>query len=142
MSHFYRIFSCIPLLLICLLPFFCKAQVNAVPVNDFSPVFANTAQNDSLLFIKDTRTLLNSLTVYPNPIQEKINISYYVKKDNLISIRIIDLLGNEVLNLLTEKKPQGFYQNAFALNGKIPKGFYFIRISVGSETVMKRISVQ
>lgn len=141
--HLYRILNYLILSLIGILPFSADAQVNS-PLNDFSPPTVNSSAspNDSLLFIKEGRNLVNTLSIYPNPIQEKVNISYFVKKENLVSIRILDVLGNEVLSLMSEKKPNGFHQNTFQLSGKVPRGFYFIRISVGGEIAMRRISIQ
>ena len=87
------------------------------------------------------KSLSNSLNIYPNPVDDRINVEYYLKRDNIVNIKIIDVLGNEVLTLLSEKRDAGSQKEAIDLGNKIPGGLYFIKISIGSETMMKRISI-
>jgi hypothetical protein len=53
----------------------------------------------------------------------------------------MDVLGNEITTLFSESLSEGEHNNTFNISSKISSGFYFVRVSVGSEIITKRISV-
>ena len=53
----------------------------------------------------------------------------------------MDVLGNEILTLLSEHISAGEQTNSFNIASKLSSGFYFVRIVAGSESVIKRISI-
>lgn len=83
-----------------------------------------------------------TISAYPNPTSEKINISFLVKKDNLVTIRLIDLLGNEITMLYNERFSKGEFKQALDIPSRIPKGLYFVKVTIGGEVAMRRISIQ
>lgn len=89
----------------------------------------------------DNQKPIDNVKIFPNPVSTQVNISFSLKKENKVSIKILDVLGNEIITLLDQKLPQGEQSNTFTINAKIPTGFYFIRIVSGNESVIKRISV-
>lgn len=84
---------------------------------------------------------IDNVKVFPNPVSTQINITYTLSKDNHVVIKVLDVLGSEVLLLLNQKLQAGEQTNSFVINSKIPAGLYFIRIVSGSDSVIKRISV-
>lgn len=84
---------------------------------------------------------IDNVRVFPNPVSTQINITYFLSKDGQVVIKILDVLGNEILTLLNQKVQAGEQSNSFILNSKIPTGFYFVRIFSGNDSVIKRISV-
>ena len=89
----------------------------------------------------DIQKPIDNVKVYPNPVADEINLSYSLKKDGLVVIKILDVLGNEVSTLLNQKLNAGLQTNKFLIDRKLTSGFYFVRIIAGSESVVKRISV-
>ncbi len=86
--------------------------------------------------------VLSDVKIYPNPVSDQLNISYNVGKESNVTIKIMDVLGNEIATLLASQRMQpGDQSNSFSIASKLNSGFYFIRIIVGNETVVKRISV-
>ena len=85
--------------------------------------------------------LLSSVKVFPNPIVDQISLSYRLDKQSAVSIKVMDALGNEVMTLLNQELDAGPQNHVFETNNKLTNGFYFIRVSAGTETVVKRISV-
>lgn len=85
--------------------------------------------------------LLSSVKVFPNPIVDQISLSYRLDKQSTVSIKVMDALGNEVMTLLNQELDSGPQSHVFETNNKLTNGFYFIRVSAGTETVVKRISV-
>lgn len=99
---------------------------------NFLPFRGNNADNEKLL---------SNVKVFPNPIAEHINLTFRLGKQSSVSIKVMDALGNEVMTLLNQELDAGSQSHAFETNNRLTNGFYFIRVSAGTETVIKRISV-
>nr|WP_294899722.1 T9SS type A sorting domain-containing protein [uncultured Pedobacter sp.] len=89
----------------------------------------------------DLQKPIDNVKVYPNPVSDQLNLSYSLKKEGFVTIKVLDLLGNDVLTLLNEKLPAGVQSNKFMIESKLNTGFYFVRIISGSNSIVKRISV-
>jgi len=85
--------------------------------------------------------ILSVLRVYPNPIDDQINLILRLERESNISIKIMDLLGNEVVTLSNERLSAGEQTKTFTIPNRLNSGIYFLRFVAGSETVVKRISV-
>lgn len=85
--------------------------------------------------------LLNNVKVYPNPISDQLNLSFNISKDATVTVKIMDVLGNEITTLLSERVAAGDQNKPFQIASRITSGFYFIRVSAGPEVITKRISV-
>ncbi len=88
------------------------------------------------------KSLVSTLSVYPNPANDKINVNFVVKKEGNVAIRLLDVLGNDVALLASDKYSVGDYRQSFAVPAKVTKGLYFVKVSVGNEVAIKRISIQ
>ncbi len=95
-----------------------------------------------------SRNLSNELTVkptsysitqnYPNPFNPITTIRYSLPNDGLVQIRVYDLSGKEVVNLVNENKVAGNYEVKF--NGaNLSSGIYFYRINAGEFVQTKRM---
>lgn len=91
--------------------------------------------------IRTDDKLLNDVQVYPNPITDQINVKYVLSRNALVTVKIMDVLGNEVVTLLSQRIGSGEQSFSYSLNNKLARGFYFIRVVAGTESVIKRISV-
>ncbi len=61
---------------------------------------------------------------YPNPFNPTTIIKYQIPELSFVTIKIYDVLGNEITTLVNEEKPVGFYKIGF--NGTtFPSGIYF-----------------
>ncbi|MEO6851258.1 MAG: T9SS type A sorting domain-containing protein [Mucilaginibacter sp.] len=85
--------------------------------------------------------LLYDVTVYPNPITDQINIKYGLSRNAIVTVKIMDVLGNELMTLVSQRISSGEQSFSYPVNNKLSRGFYFIRIIAGTESVIKRISV-
>lgn len=100
--------------------------------NFFPFRISNSANDDKLL---------SNVKVFPNPVAEQINLSFRLNQQHSVAIKVMDALGNEVMTLLDQQLDAGNQNHSFDTNNKLTNGFYFIRVSAGTETVVKRISV-
>lgn len=87
------------------------------------------------------KTIAN-VKVFYNPIAEQVTVTFKLNKQNVVSIKVMDALGNEVLNLTNSRMDEGMQNLSFDTNSKLTTGFYFVRVTSGTETVVKRISVR
>ncbi|MBE0572306.1 MAG: T9SS type A sorting domain-containing protein [Ignavibacteriaceae bacterium] len=75
---------------------------------------------------------------YPNPFNPATTIIYQLPTEGQVSLKIYDMLGNEVATLVNEMKTAGEYQvdfNAAALSS----GIYFYRLQAGNFVETKRM---
>jgi hypothetical protein len=85
--------------------------------------------------------LLSNVEVYPNPITDQINLKYIVSRNSNVTIKMVDVLGNDIITLFSQRVDPGEKVFNYPLNSKLNRGFYFIRVIAGTESVIKRISV-
>ena len=75
---------------------------------------------------------------YPNPFNPATTIKYMIKDQSLVSLKIYDVLGNEVATLVNEIKPKGAYTFKFDASS-LPSGVYFYRLTAGNFIETKKM---
>ena len=85
--------------------------------------------------------LLNNVQVFPNPVTDYINLKYDLSRNANVTIKVMDVLGNDIITLFSQRIEPGEKTYSYSVNGKLSRGFYFVRIVAGTESVIKRISV-
>lgn len=85
--------------------------------------------------------ILTVLKVYPNPVDDQINLILRLDRESNLSVKIMDLLGNEVVTLSNERIQSGEQTKNYTIPNRLNTGIYFLKIMAGTETVVKRISV-
>ena len=64
---------------------------------------------------------------YPNPFNPKTTIRYSIPANSFVTIKVYDILGQEIQTLLNERKSAGNY--SFSFNADyLPSGVYFYRM--------------
>ena len=84
---------------------------------------------------------LTFIKVSPSTVDDQITVVYKLERESNISIKIMDLLGNEVTTLTNERSASGEQAKTFSIANRLSSGIYFVRIVAGAETSVKRISV-
>ena len=121
---------------------FPKKKVKKSPLSLFvPPMKAGTISNIKLSLPKPNDKLLSSVEVYPNPITDQVNLRYVISKNTNVTIKMVDVLGNDVLTLFSRRVDPGEQVGSFPIGKTMNKGFYFIRVIAGTESVIKRISI-
>ncbi len=102
--------------------------------------YSGTTKPSTIAATKDK--LLTIVKIYPNPVEEQLNIILSIGKDGTqTTIKIIDLLGNEVVTLANERLNAGEQTKSFNIPSRLNAGIYFLRVMAGAESQVKRISV-
>src|SRR3984957_17712661 len=51
--------------------------------------------------------LLNNVQVYPNPVTDMINVKYELSRYSLVTIKIVDVLGNDIKTIFNQRLEPG-----------------------------------
>jgi len=75
---------------------------------------------------------------YPNPFNPSTTIKYSIKKNDLVTLKVYDILGKEVAALINENQEAGNYSVKFNASN-LPSGIYFYRLKSGSFSSTKKL---
>ena len=78
---------------------------------------------------------------YPNPFNPDTKISYQISELSFVSLKVYDVLGNELATLVNEEKSAGNYEVNF--NGsKLASGIYIYQLKTINYTETKKMILQ
>ncbi len=77
---------------------------------------------------------------YPNPFNPSTRITYQVASEAFVSIKVFNLVGQEVATLVSESKSPGTYALDWAADG-IPSGAYFYKMQTTRFTATRRMMI-
>ena len=80
---------------------------------------------------------------YPNPFNPITKIKYEIpgqaRNDNaLVTLKVYDILGREIVTLVNEEKPAGEYEVEFDATN-LPSGVYLYRLTAGNFSETKKL---
>ncbi|HMN24191.1 MAG TPA: endonuclease [Ignavibacteriaceae bacterium] len=83
---------------------------------------------------------------YPNPFNPTAKIQYSIGDRQFVSLKVYDILGNEIATLVNEEKPTGNYEvefsvEQFAAGNRLPisSGIYFYQLQAGDFIQTKKM---
>jgi len=84
---------------------------------------------------------------YPNPFNPSTKIKYeipnrteYYSVPQFVTLKVYDILGNEVANLVNEEKPPGVYEVEFD-GTELTTGIYFYQLQVGDFIQTRKMTI-
>ncbi len=77
---------------------------------------------------------------YPNPFNPGTTISFNVSELRNVSLKVYDILGKEVANLINENLAPGSYSITFNASA-LPSGMYFYKLQAGDFTSVKKMTL-
>jgi pectate lyase len=77
---------------------------------------------------------------YPNPCNPDTKIGFRTARQNLVILKVFDLLGREVATLVNQSLPRGSHEVTFAA-GELTSGIYFYRLTAGSFTQTRKLLI-
>ncbi len=75
---------------------------------------------------------------YPNPFNPSTKISWQSPIGSQQTLKVFDVLGNEITTLVDEYKPAGKYEVEFDASG-LPSGIYFYQLKAGTFIELKKM---
>ena len=74
---------------------------------------------------------------YPNPFNPSTKIEFSIPNGSFVSLKVFDMLGQEVATLVSEELRQGTYAKTFVGDG-LSSGVYLYKLSAGSFSETKK----
>jgi predicted deacetylase len=103
-----------------------------------NPTFVNNEQSLPEMFLLHQN--------YPNPFNPNTTIEFNIKHSSFTTLKVYDILGNEIAKLVSEHRSPGSYSVSFDANSsqfidghQLPSGIYFYSLSVGDLTQTKKM---
>jgi hypothetical protein len=75
---------------------------------------------------------------FPNPFNPITTIQYQISEKSFVTLKVYDVLGNEVATMVNEEKDAGSYEVEFR-GEKLTGGVYFYQINAGSYVKTKKM---
>lgn len=107
----------------------CGDTWTEIPFNVLNP----TGLNESPSIIAKYSLSQN----YPNPFNPSTKIKYSIAGTQMVTLRVYDILGNEVTSLVNEIKQPGTYEVTFD-GAKLSSGIYFYKLTSGPFTQTRK----
>ena len=89
---------------------------------------------DNIEFPNKVKLLQN----YPNPFNPNTTIMYRIPELSFVTLKVYDVLGNEVATLVEEEKKQGMYNVLFGGTG-LSSGVYYYELRIGDFAQTKKM---
>jgi hypothetical protein len=107
---------------------------NGVPIDSLSQLF----RADWGLSVDDNRLVPETFSLsqnYPNPFNPSTKIKFAIpvqvrNNSRLVTLKVYDVLGNEIATLVNEEKQPGTYEVEFD-ESELPSGIYFYQLKAG-----------
>ena len=102
---------------------------------DFAGTF--TYSNEAEVYFSSQKSFV-LFQNYPNPFNPSTTISYQMPYQDYVSLKVFDVLGNEVADILHEIKPAGLHEIDFD-GSKYVSGIYIYKMMIGGNAQTKRM---
>ncbi len=105
------------------------------------------SENTSIFTVTDVKKENNQAPIsfalsqnYPNPFNPSTVIKYSIPKSGMVTVKVYNLLGQEVATLVNQMQNSGNYIVNFNAN-KLASGVYMYRIQSGNFTLTKKMEL-
>ncbi|GEM_PF-2423554 len=117
-------------------------DVVSYPPPEFSVVQSNYEKQETSLAKEHetTQTPINYFLEqnYPNPFNPLTRIHYSLPEDSFVTLKVFNLLGQEIVTLVSETKSAGKYEVEFNA-AELPSGTYIYKLTAGNNTSIKKM---
>ncbi|MBX2977612.1 MAG: T9SS type A sorting domain-containing protein [Ignavibacteriaceae bacterium] len=79
-----------------------------------------------------------SVSNYPNPFNPTTTITYQLPEDGFVTLKVYDILGKEISDLVNEEKSAGYYNISFNA-GNLTSGIYLYSIKCNNYQEVKKM---
>jgi len=123
--------------------FIVKYKIRAVDTQNKFSVFSDLIEvpvnsNKKISIPKELEKSYQLFSNYPNPFNPTTKITYSIKEEGLVTLKVYDILGKEVATIVNENKPEGNYEAEFNAS-ELPSGMYIYKIQSGNFSEVKKM---
>ncbi|MCX6350653.1 MAG: T9SS type A sorting domain-containing protein [Bacteroidetes bacterium] len=116
------------------------ADGNNSSSNDF--IYTNKLTlGENTTGIQENNSVILSSSVFPNPVKDKLNVSFTLAQNTLVEANLVTLNGAVVQRLYLSQKEKGTHALSFNMD-EMPAGIYLLQLTANSSTTYKKIVKQ
>jgi hypothetical protein len=79
--------------------------------------------------------------IFPNPMEDNTTLSFSLSSKEMTSLTVMDVLGREAAGILKgEELSVGEHQ--YSIANTFPAGLYFVKLTVGTESLIEKLIVK
>lgn len=116
-----------------------SANYYSTPTDTLGFGIPNFANADFLLSNIVDRENISPFVVYPNPMQEKLNIQLFSNSNENVDVKLVGLLGNVVAEIKRNIFGGSYTTLEFIVPTNLAKGMYFVQVEMGSSIFLQRV---
>ncbi len=90
--------------------------------------------------INELKVDVFTVNIRPNPTSDVATIIYTIPSTTIVNLDVVNLAGNTINQLVNNEKQEGKQEIVWDCS-KTPSGFYYIRLRVESNTIMKKVVI-
>lgn len=83
---------------------------------------------------------LGSISMFPNPATDKVNLTYSLSKNQTVSVRLMDATGRQVSNINNENQQAGMHTEEINTSN-LANGIYHYQVTIGNQTSTGKVVV-
>jgi hypothetical protein len=106
----------------------------------FSPNFGITVQLAAGIIGNEIPVSFNLKQNFPNPFNPTTQITYSIEKSGQVILKVYDVSGKEIADLVNEAQAQGTYSVSFS-GENFPSGVYFYKLQSGEKSEVKKMTL-
>lgn len=85
---------------------------------------------------------LKHFRLFPNPVSDRVTISYSLERSEQVVIKVYDITGRESLTLLNSNETAGEHQHTYEIRQQLTAGVYFVQVEAGSKRFSQKMLVR
>ncbi len=90
---------------------------------------------------EEFKTVIMNVNIYPNPVSEVLNLSYFLSKTAEVKAALYDLKGNEIQECFAGKQSVGFKSINIDLSTNVSAGIYLLKFNVDGKLTNSKLII-
>ena len=110
-------------------------------LNNGTDIFLHTLIDFPTSIINNDESDISKFEImqnYPNPFNSTTKIKWQLDTRNYVTLKVYDVLGNEIETLVNEEMPAGLHEVDFDANN-LASGIFFYTLSAGNKNITKKM---
>lgn len=103
--------------------------------------FYNLVLTCGNLGLEEAKSVLQNVSVYPNPSKDFVNVKYALEKESDVSLSLLDLTGKVVYSISETKENEG-EKNIKINTSAFPSGVYFLNLKCNGVNKQEKLIIQ
>ncbi len=106
-------------------------------------ILAENKYNALIVGIEENELATNGLVLnenFPNPFSQSTTISYQLKDEGFVNLKVFDAIGNEVTTLVNSRQTGGLHNVDFSANG-LAGGVYYYTLTIDNQVMTNKMVI-